>query len=156
MIVDRRRVDDVLAAASGLRPIAIGLATVELERAVRELAAGTPELRFVAAADDELLGACCRVSTTDQEVAGMALRLVLLEPATEGLLAAALARWGEGPAAVYGLTAGTGEPPPLRSAIGDGPLGRGRLVIGTSRFGPHVVALEQAARRPALGAARVP
>jgi hypothetical protein len=72
--------------------------------------------------------------------------LVLLEPSTEGLLAATLARHGEGPAVTYLVAA---EDPSTRlreaglgiSAPAGSPLGRGRLILGGDRWGPHVVAV---------------
>jgi hypothetical protein len=82
------------------RPSAIGWATVELDRAARELAAGlglTPEA-FCPAGDSVALGARCRVAI-DALPGGLAL--AILEPATEGRLAGYLARHGEGPAVIW-------------------------------------------------------
>jgi hypothetical protein len=115
-------------------PVALGWATVELDRAASELAAalGTSAADFLPAADSELLGARCRV-------AGGALpgrlSLAILEPATEGRLAATLARVGEGPAAVWlaaedEIVAGT-------SAAHEGPFGPERIVLGGPIHGPH-------------------
>jgi hypothetical protein len=114
-------------AAQGLTTgpvLGIGWATVELERAEREFGGG-----FADAAMDEILGARCRIRGD----------LVLLEPKTEGPLAATLARHGEGPVAVW-FEAG-GLPAPiheLRSIAAAGPFGPERLVAGSPRFGPHV------------------
>ena len=74
-----------------------------------------------------------------------ALEVVLLEPDTEGLLAATLARFGEGLAVAWF------EPDPpgtrdRRSAIAQTPFGPGRLVLGGPRWGPHAIVLE--ARQP--------
>jgi hypothetical protein len=82
------------------RPIAIGWATVELDRAAEELAdaLGLTVDAFTPAAGSTVLGARCRVAH-DGIAPGLAL--ALLEPSTEGRLAAALARHGEGPAAVW-------------------------------------------------------
>ena len=132
----------LVAEVPGLRPLAIGLATVELERAVATLNAQQPDLRFTPAADDELLGGRCLVAAVAADE-GIGSRVVLLEPSTEGLLAASLARHGEGPAAVYGLLDADGPGERLLSTRAQGPLGWGRLVLGRSRFGPHVVILDQ-------------
>src|SRR5436190_19537373 len=77
-------------------PVAgIGWATVELDRAARELASVGA---FVAAPRDAALGASAMRSPVQK---GGPPAIVLLEPDTEGLLAAALARFGEGVLAVY-------------------------------------------------------
>jgi hypothetical protein len=111
------------------RLVAVGWATVDLERAAKEW--GDDGLE--ALPNDPQLGARV-VRLRDVDV-------VLLEPATEGRLAASLARFGEGPLAVYL------RPPPAREAgpspalgrVAAGPFGRQALVRGLSRFGPHVV-----------------
>jgi hypothetical protein len=121
------------AFARAGRPSAVGWATVELDRAARELAADlglTPDA-FSAARDSLVLGARCRVAA-DATAGGLAL--AILEPATEGRLAAFLARYGEGPAAIWfaaddaAATDGPGPSPgpfgPERAASqgpGDGP-----------------------------------
>jgi len=141
VILDPGAVAEVVRAAGELRPLAIGIATVELDRAALELEAADSGLTFAAAADDELLGARCLVSAGVLAVGGADVRVVLLEPSTEGLLAAALARRGEGPAVVYAAPAeASPDAPGPRSKLGAGPLGPGRLVVG-SRFGPHVIVL---------------
>ena len=71
--------------------LAIGWATVDLSRTSASFA----EIRFDAAPDDTALGAFALRA----EVADGAL--LLLEPRTEGRLAAALARIDEGPVALY-------------------------------------------------------
>ncbi len=76
--------------------------------------------------------------------------IVLLEPSTEGRLAASLARDGEGPCALY-----LGTPGPLRawlraarergvrtSAVRPGPLGPSALVLGGATAGPHLVLVD--------------
>lgn len=78
--------------------VGVGWATVELERAERELGQALgAELRTTAAPRDETLGAAQRVATTTD----LGFRLVLLEPDTEGPLAGLLARRGEGVVAAY-------------------------------------------------------
>jgi hypothetical protein len=77
-----------VAAGPG-RLLAIGLATVDHERLASELGAGD----VVEAGVEPGLGATAWLVP--------ATRLLLLEPSTEGRLAAALARHGEGPIALY-------------------------------------------------------
>lgn len=117
--------DDPGTAASegsGVRSLALGWATVDLDRA----AAGWPGIAWIAASRDSLVGASALVgelalagspadgtgttaatpsadarADTMHSAMGAAPTIVLLEPDTEGRLAAALARHGEGPAAVY-------------------------------------------------------
>ena len=77
-------------------PVAgIGWATVELDRAARELQGAGP---FGTALRDVVLGASARRSPIGKE---RRPTIALLEPDTEGLLAAALARFGEGVLAIY-------------------------------------------------------
>lgn len=141
-----------LAQLAGVRPVAVGWATVELERAERELCAalGLSADDFDPAASSIALGARCRIAPG---VLGDALALALLEPETEGRLAATLARLGEGPAVVWLVAEGreardavaaTDEAwATLRSsgvitaAVRPGPLGPERLVLGGPIHGPH-------------------
>jgi hypothetical protein len=140
---------DRLTAAIGPARVVVGWATVELDRAEVQLA-GRPdagvERSTVArdAAADEILGARCRVLE-----AAAKPEVVLLEPSTEGLLAAALARRGEGIVAAY-LVVDVG--PAAIDAAGrarrarftlsserPGPLGRQRLVRVGPRWGPFLL-----------------
>ncbi len=141
-----------LAQLEGVRPAAVGWATVELERAERELCAalGLSTDDFGPAASSIALGARCRIGPG---VLADALVLVLLEPETEGRLAATLARLGEGPAVVWlvaesrettdatAATAATAAT--LRAsgvttaAVRPGPFGPERLVLGGPIHGPH-------------------
>lgn len=76
-----------------------GYATVELDRAEKELADAAGSSHGHSSADlgdDAALGARCRLLTFAD-----GSEIVLLEPATEGRLAAALARFGEAVAALY-------------------------------------------------------
>jgi hypothetical protein len=66
---------------------------------------------------------------------------IFLEPATEGLLAAALARHGEGPACLWVRGARPLAGTAVRSPT-DGPLGPARLLAPRSRFGPFVLLLD--------------
>lgn len=147
--------EDLFAAAEAIRAAAakrhawladlalvgIGWATVELDRAAREVGGGLPGA-WVTGPPDRLLGASTRLRPTGRD----GVTLVLLEPDTEGRLAASLARFGEGVAAVY-LAAerraghdGAGGPADL-SRPEPGPLGLGRLVSGAPAWGPNVIVL---------------
>jgi hypothetical protein len=143
------RIDAFLAAAGLLEPrpdgvpAAIGWATVELDRAVAELAeaSGVPAERFATGRDDVLLGARCRVA---RGALAEGHSLVVLEPATEGRLAATLARHGEGPAVIWLVVADPSQPFTVTrnagltlSAARSGPLGIERLLLGGSVHGPH-------------------
>ncbi len=129
--------------------LAVGWATVDIERAATELAPGD---ELVPLGDEALLGArAVRIA------AGVEPALVLLEPITEGRLAATLARHGEGPAAVWLVPgAAAARRPPLPSATpiptaapftasraAGGPFGAERLVLGRPVNGPHVLVLEE-------------
>jgi hypothetical protein len=132
------------------RPIALGWATVELERAAVELGAelGIPVERFVDAEETTALGARCRMA---RGVLPEERSVVLLEPATEGRLAATLARSGEGPAAVWlAVTDLPSALAALRVAGVDtsveraGPFGPERLVLDGPIHGPHRLVVELA------------
>ena len=112
------------------RLVAVGWATVEAERAVRELAdaLGTDHTTFRAASASSALGASCLVA--DQPLPG-GTALAILEPATEGRIAAALARWDEGPlVAWYASTVADHRGAP-------GPFGPERLAGRDPLTGPH-------------------
>lgn len=83
-----RPIDDWTEAPRGLI-----LATVDAERAMRDLAPALGEA-WHDAGGDEILGALCHRLTLGRS------ELVLAEPSTEGYAAACLARFGEGPIAV--------------------------------------------------------
>ena len=107
------------SAPAGTAVTGIGWSTVDLERAERELG-----LAFEDAAPDLILGARTRINT------GLTVPLVLLEPATEGRLAASLARLGEGPVATWlaGPAPTAGPSGPSGPALG--PFGEERLEPG--------------------------
>ncbi|HEY8870144.1 MAG TPA: hypothetical protein VIM30_12255 [Candidatus Limnocylindrales bacterium] len=121
--------------------VAIGWATVDAGRAARELAPHLGQMEeggFTDAPPDLLLGATCLLGRpTDPS----APSIVLLEPSTEGRLAAFLARNGEGVAVVY-VTSAEGffgsQSSTARSRPGEGPFGPERLILGSSRLGPSV------------------
>ncbi len=93
---------------------------------------------------EPLVGARARSRRTDGLPGGT---LVLLEPTTEGRLAASLVRDGEGPCTLYlrapaGLdawVAAARHRGVTVSAKRKGPLGTGVLVPGPDRAGPHVI-----------------
>jgi hypothetical protein len=128
-----------LTAAVNPRLTVDGWATVELDRAQEEVAAGWAAAGAATVsdvADDRVLGARCRlVSFADGP------RVVLLEPSIEGRLAAALARHGEGRVARF-LLADRGATERARragftvSSEGRGPFGPERLVVDGPRSGP--------------------
>ncbi len=142
-----------LAAAGLIIPAepsvaAIGWATVDLDRAAAELAveAGIEASLVHPAPDDEALGAVARrIDLVDGP-------LLILEPRTEGRLAAALARHGEGPVAVYlaapersrsatrtSPSAATSPRSPQLAATGDPLGGQSRLVRPADPWGPFVL-----------------
>jgi hypothetical protein len=143
---DPRPEVDVLAgpvlAGIPLRVVGVGWATVELDRAATELRA-TGRWTVEPAQPDTLLGAAARIG---RRAEGGPLA-VLLEPFTEGRVAAFLARHGEAPAVLYvapregglaaalALLAATGA----RIRGGDGPLGPGALVLDRSAGEPQLV-----------------
>lgn len=140
-LIDAFLADARPAWASG-PVVAVAWATVDGERALGELTARWPALPpFGALPDDAVLGAT--VVGTVAPVAGD-VRLALVEPNTEGRLAASLARRGEGPVAVW--IAATTRPAQIqRSSVSEGPFGPERLVLGGAPGGPHVLLLERAA-----------
>ncbi len=137
-------------AGSPARVVAIGWATVDLDRAWVELSTADPadgppfdDGSVRESARDDLLGA--RSRWLADEVAGPGL--ILLEPDTEGRLAAGLVRRGEGPIALYvalvGLELsdavdrlGSGG---VRVRTGQTALGPGAIVLGRSVAGPQVL-----------------
>jgi hypothetical protein len=131
-------------------PLAIGWATVELERAAAELSSGlAPGGGFRTAPSSELLGARCLVGRA--ATGSPATWLVLLEPSTEGRIAASLVRHGEGWAASWDLPAPADvEQPaaPAWSVEADGPLGRERLQLGGPASGPHRLRVTAATIEP--------
>jgi hypothetical protein len=120
--------------------MAVGWATVELERAAGELSGLlAPGSAFEAAPASDVLGARCRVGRAADRPE---LRIVLLEPSTEGRLAATLARTGEGWAATWTLDPGDDARPRHVSGARPGPVGNERLVLGGPLTGPHRLLVE--------------
>jgi hypothetical protein len=134
------RILSAIAAVPGQpRPIALGWATVDLDRAAVDLAAelGLAVAAFLPAADSIVLGARCRAA---DGVLPSGATLAILEPRTEGHLAAALARHGEGPTVTWVRSSGA---PTRRSAsLRPGPFGPERLEPGAPRQGPFLLLIE--------------
>jgi hypothetical protein len=131
-------------AGPGARTLATLWATVDIERtlAEREIVESTP------AAGDALLGArvvIVRAAMPQPPVA-------IVEPLTEGRLAATLARHGEGPAGRYIAVADGLEPARARAAasgidvsrVEPGPFGRSMLVLLGPATGPHLILCDPA------------
>ena len=127
----------------GLPVIGLAWATVDTARAVAQLTRDAPDAApFEPAAPEALLGGS---SLVGRVVAGR-VRLVILEPATEGRLAATLARHDEGPAALWLAGDGRALPADVRlSTAADGPFGSERLVLGSPLWGPHLLVVEEPA-----------
>lgn len=145
---DRRARDpeglDRLLDAVRPRSVVDGWATVELDRGERVAssslaASGLAVTSIEPAPDDDSLGARARILRQPD-----GRTTLVLEPSTEGLLAAALARHGEGNVVRY-LLADEAAPARARDAgFGltverAGPLGPQRLVLGGPRWGPFLV-----------------
>jgi len=140
---ERRRLDGLGVA---LRRVAVGHATVDLDAAEEATRLATATSSVATGPDDHLLGARTRiVETADGQT------IVLLEPYTEGRLAASLARFGEGSMVEYleaadatpDLTAAAALAGIVLSAPRDGPFGRSRLVLGGKPWGPHLVIVDR-------------
>lgn len=115
----------------GPRLLGVGWATVDLDRTLAGIA--RPEGSFGPLVADDVLGA--RGRTIDVG----AIALAILEPSTEGRLAAALARRGEGIACLYlaGVEAAGGS---RRTAIGR----PGRALPHDRPFGPFLILVDPA------------
>jgi hypothetical protein len=127
--------------------VGVGWASVELDRAERELAAIAT---FTPVPRDATLGATARRSPLGDRPRPA---IILLEPDTEGLLAAALARFGEGVRAVYlgPLDRADVDDTPNLGPSRPGPMGPARLVLGRARWGPHALVLAGVTRRRRSG-----
>ena len=142
----RAAMDRIAGPDPSLTPIALGWATVDLDRAehtFRDALVGST-VASEDMPDDILLGARCRLIRTD--VPGVAM-VLLLEPFTEGRLAATLARHGEGPAAIWlcedparasvAIAAAASVPVVRRSRSAQGPFGTEVLLLDGARAGPY-------------------
>jgi hypothetical protein len=140
-----RRLD---ALGVRLRVIATGIATVDLDDAEERARATVAHGAIGDASDDVLLGARCRIVIVDEGPS-----LVLLEPNTEGRLAASLARFGQEPVVSYLGSLAPGEDVVGAAATAGvalsrpapGPLGTSRLVLGGPAWGPHLILVEPGA-----------
>lgn len=130
-------------------PLAVGWATVELDRAVTQLRAALqiPSRRFVDAPGSVCLGARCLIA---KGVLRGGVSLVILEPNTEGRLAAALARHDEGPVAVWLAVENLAEAAATLRMVGrptshpeTGPFGVERLLLDGPIHGPHRLLVER-------------
>jgi hypothetical protein len=136
----------------GLRLVAVGWATIDLDRAEDEL--------------DPWIGPALATGRGDGEDAGLGARvrlrqagslpgdwLAFLEPSTEGRAAASLARDGEGPCALYlrpagGLDAWLADAAERgvtvrKGLVSPGPLGRQAVLASGPAAGPHLVVVER-------------
>ena len=120
----------------GLPVIGLGWATVDTERGAAELADYGP---FEPAPDEAILGARCVLGPPGPGD----LRIAIVEPNTEGRLAATLARHDEGPAVLW--AAGTPGADLRLSTAADGPFGKERLVLGGPLGGRHLIVVERPA-----------
>ena len=137
-----------LGARLGARIIP-GWATVDLDRADREVILQRGWAPALAAPDDVLLGARTRVAAS----ADGSDMIVLLEPASEGRLGASLVRFAEGFVVEYLVVRNLDQAIAVAHAGGvklsspaSGPFGRERLVAGSPRWGPHVILSDDAAQ----------
>jgi hypothetical protein len=133
----------ILAAEGQPEVLAVIWATVDTERVLAEV--GLPGVELP---DDPQLGASVKlVRPPDGQP------IALLEPRTEGRIAATLARAGEGPAGRYVVASDGLASVKLRAATEeqslspeyDGPFGRSVLVTDGPATGPHVVLVERPA-----------
>ena len=114
--------------------IAHGWATVELARAQGELSAREPIGEFEDAVRCSWLGARCRRARVGDSDAEAGTWVVVLEPDTEGRLAAFLARHGEGWAVTWSTDADGSRT--ARAASRPGPLGPEILIQSQPMSGP--------------------
>jgi hypothetical protein len=126
----------VARQVAGAALVAVGWATVDIERTAADLERTSndiPGLAFGDPGEEPALGARAlrtRVGSID---------LILLEPSTEGRLAGWLARNGEGVAALYvALTTGTDGPGP-RTAM----RRTGVLQVPEDRTKPFLIVLDR-------------
>ena len=125
--------------------LGLGWATVDTERSATEFVKALDLPGTATSVDrDRLVGAYAHQLVDERFPGG---RLVILEPSTEGRLAATLARDGEGPAVLYlgafdGLDAWLAHARTLGVVVSrpdGGPLGRSVLILGGAPAGPHLV-----------------
>jgi hypothetical protein len=140
---DLRELALQIAPQLGDHPIvALGWATIDLDAVRRRIEGDAGFGAFDSAARDDHLGARAAVHRPGA-ASGEPIE-VLLEPDTEGRLAASLARHGEGFAAIwFGPAAGENrELPDGFGRLADGPLGPARLLLGGPPWSLSVFLLE--------------
>jgi len=123
--------------------VALGWATVDLDAVRHRIEADAGFGAFDPAPRDDHLGGRTAVHRPGDD-SGEPIE-VLLEPDTEGRLAASLARHGEGFAAIWFGPADEDddpEPPAGFGPLADGPLGPARLLLGGPPWGLSVLLLE--------------
>lgn len=139
--------------------LGLGWSTVELDRAARELAPLLAEGSVFRRTQASIhLGAYAWSGRVDPDrlpadAPARAGWVVLLEPSTEGRLAATLARHGEGWCATWEVIeeadpAGSRPAGAARSLLRPGPLGDERLLLDGPIWGPHRFLVEAATIRP--------
>jgi hypothetical protein len=133
------------SAHAPVRVVGLGWATVDLDRAAADL---RPADRNAIAVDDELLGARgLRFAPGSGEI-----RLVILEPSTEGRLAASLARRGEGPLVLYVAPADHD----VSTAVARLRTAGIEVRSGSTALGPGAIVLDRAAAEPQVVLVAVP
>lgn len=144
---DRLVVDDdpgrgeSVGVSPGWATLAVAWATVDLDRAAARLGAAPADRR----PRDATLGASAVL------VPGWPVAVALLEPDTEGRLAAMLARHGEGPVGAYAVRAS-----PPETTFGDrGPFGPQRLFAASGPPWSPVLLRVQPPRTGAVPAATI-
>ena len=125
--------------------VALGWATVDIDAVRRRIEADAGFGAFAEAPRDAHLGGRAVVHRPG-EPSGEPIE-VLLEPDTEGRLAASLARHGEGFAAIWFGPRGDADAdlPAGFGSLADGPLGPARLLLGGPPWGLSVLLLESEA-----------
>lgn len=139
--------------------VAVGIATVDVGRLaaalapplIREPAAvGSPVSPGPVEEIDEWLGARTR------PVAAPLVPLVLLEPSTEGRLAGALARSGEGPLVAWVRLDAHRDRPWPSGVVQRTALGPGLIIRSGGRWGPFLIGLRGPTSPDARGATIAP
>jgi hypothetical protein len=121
--------------------VALGWATVDLDAVRARIESDAGFGAFDLAQRDDHLGARAAVHRPGAD-SGEPIE-VLLEPDTEGRLAASLARHGEGFAAIWFGESDEGrEVPDGFGPLADGPLGPARLMLGGPPWALSVLLLE--------------
>jgi hypothetical protein len=130
-----------MPGAGDERVVGRGWATVDLDRAERDLASWLADAAsFADAPRSALLGATCRIGSGRADDAAGGTWVVILEPDAEGRLAAFLARHGEG----WAVTWLAPDEAAAHRGGTPGPLGPERLADVTPVAGPFRMRLTAA------------